>query len=327
MITEWVPCPICAGSAFSVLTRRDRYRMGVQTCQCRRCGLTMTNPMPTAESLEQFYQDEYRRRYRKVGHPSHRLIARYQLDRRAEYTAAFLSSEGVLRNGVAVLDVGCAEGSLLKAIRGRVPEMVATGIEPNESYAKFARNWARAEVLRDLKALDSRACGFDVIVANHVLEHVRDPADFLAQLRRLVNPAGVLYIDVPDPTRYTSIASLHIAHLYHFTPTALARLAAATGFHIAKGTAHEPPAHPPSFRLLLTPAPVRLPDQTRDWEPDAHANVVRSRIRRLARRAPVFFLRRSRLGRAIVAGPAGVWRALTARPEPIDDLQSDGQED
>jgi len=59
MATHWLDCPICGSAAFETLTSADRYRMGVRTCQCRGCGLAMTNPAPLAADLDPFYRDDY----------------------------------------------------------------------------------------------------------------------------------------------------------------------------------------------------------------------------------------------------------------------------
>jgi SAM-dependent methyltransferase len=268
----------------------------------------MTNPMPAEASLEQFYQQDYRRYYRRGNNPSIGLIGKYRLDQRADYTASFLEAEGLLTSGARVLDVGCAEGSLLRAVRDRMPHTTRMGIEPNPGYAAFSKDWAGADVYSDLAVVESRNDAFDLIIANHVLEHMREPAAFLARLRKLVQGSGAVYIDVPDPTRYSSIAALHLAHLYHFTPTALSRLAGVAGFSVVKGMHHEPPAHPPSFRVLLAPGPARPPHVA----PDADANVVRDRIRRIRRLAPIYFVRRSLLGRALLDAPGAWWRSLTA---------------
>lgn len=65
-----VACPIRGATEFVMLARVDRYRMGIQTCQCAGCGLIRTNPMPKASDLATFYRQSYRRFYRGVEEPS-----------------------------------------------------------------------------------------------------------------------------------------------------------------------------------------------------------------------------------------------------------------
>jgi hypothetical protein len=73
----------------------------------------------------------------------------------------------------------------------------------------------------------------------HVLEHVHDLHGYLAQLRKLLRPGGVLFIAVPNYTSYDARkygaywAAYDIPiHLYHFSPTSMHRLMSAHGFKI-----------------------------------------------------------------------------------------------
>jgi SAM-dependent methyltransferase len=56
----------------------------------------------------------------------------------------------------------------------------------------------------DITALDFADQEFDVVVCSHVLEHVRDDRRALKELRRVLRPGGVAYIQVPyDSNRHT----------------------------------------------------------------------------------------------------------------------------
>jgi SAM-dependent methyltransferase len=302
-----ISCPICASTGFEVLSRADRYRMGVCTAQCAKCGLVMTNPMPTADALNAFYKSTYRVYYRKVQSPSAEHILELGLGVRAEYTAGVLQAQGLITQGSAILDVGCAEGSLLRAIASRCAGTLRVGVEPNPHFAAFAERWAGACVHDDLSAAAKVVADYDLIIVNHVLEHVRDPVAFLSHLGTLLKPEGVIYIDVPDATRYGSLADLHIAHLFHFTPASLRNLAGAAGLMAALVERHDPPRHPQSLRAILRRGPQAV--ATHD-DPDAAA--VRRRVRRIDRFAPWYFVRRSLPARLLLGVPARLWRVLKA---------------
>jgi 2-polyprenyl-3-methyl-5-hydroxy-6-metoxy-1,4-benzoquinol methylase len=303
MATQWLACPVCESTQFDTLTRADRYRMGVRTCQCRGCGLAMTNPVPEAAALSAFYENEYRRYYRGVERPSPEHIDAYGLGVRAQSTSAFMATARLLDEAPRVLDVGCAEGSLLRAIGSRAAQRV--GIEPNPLFADYARSWANAEVYRDLAEVEAVAATFDLIIVNHVLEHVREPVPFLRRLAALCTPRGVIYVDVPDATRYSSLDDLHIAHLYHFSSASLQNIAQRAQLRVARIERHEPTRHPPSVRAVL--APVAAAGAV---IADAEAPLVRQRIRRIGLLAPMIRFRRSPFGRMLLNGPLGALRAL-----------------
>jgi SAM-dependent methyltransferase len=307
MQSEWMACPVCDQKEFQELARDDRYSMGLPTCQCRRCGLAMTNPVPTEEALSRFYRDDYRLYYRKVEKPSEPHIKEYGLDVRAAYTSGFLFDAGLLSGTPKVLDVGCAEGSLLRGIGAKAPNSVRFGVEPNPHFGEYARTWAQATVFQDLADIEKAGVKFDLITINHVLEHVREPVRLLERLLALTTETGAIYVDVPDAARYQSLDDLHIAHLYHFSAASLDNIARRAGLQARTLEKHDPTRHPLSVRAVF----VRNP-QPATAVTDAESQLVAKRIRRIALLAPAFRLRRSSIGRKLLNAPMRLWRSLRA---------------
>jgi SAM-dependent methyltransferase len=64
---------------------------------------------------------------------------------------------------------------------------------------------------------------FDLITAHFVLEHVANPTEVLADIRRCLAPNGRLFMTVPD-AEANSGDLLVVDHLNHFTASSLARL-------------------------------------------------------------------------------------------------------
>jgi 2-polyprenyl-3-methyl-5-hydroxy-6-metoxy-1,4-benzoquinol methylase len=267
----------------------------------------MTNPMPTEEALHEFYTNRYRLFYRKFEHPSPELMERLGIAKRARHSAKFLQEAGVLRKGTKVLDLGCADGSLLRATSEIEGTVETFGVEPNLAYAEYAsqngvdRIWP---ALGDVPAEEK----FDLVIVNHVLEHVRDPVGLLAELRARLSPAGAIYVDVPDAARYASLSDLHIAHIYHFTLETLRQIAGRAGLHARMIARHEPPQHPLSVRALFVSTAAPMPGV----RADAEAALVRAAIRSLARKAPLYFARRSLIGRIVVGIPQRMWRTVAS---------------
>jgi 2-polyprenyl-3-methyl-5-hydroxy-6-metoxy-1,4-benzoquinol methylase len=254
-----VPCPLCAGIDFRILASNDRYNMRIQTVGCRQCGFVMTNPMPSEDSMKEFYKHHYRHYYRKTGTPTMQYIEEFNLADRARYTANYLQQQNLFFRRARILDVGCGEGSLLKEIKQRMPSVQTVGVEPDVAFAEFARDYLQSKVYLSLAELsESGESAFDLIIVNHVLEHVENPVDLLSRLKNIIGRYGSIYVDVPDICAYRSLADLHIAHRYHFSVRTLFVTAHEADLQVADAGRHDPPYHPRSVRCVLRRECVEL---------------------------------------------------------------------
>ena len=248
----WMPCPICGASDFENLATNDRYAMGISTAGCKNCGLVMTNPQPSEKFLEQFYLKDYRLYYQKTERPSENYIKKYGKDRRSEETARFIEKSTDFSKIHDVLDIGASEGSLLKAVRNINPSINAFAVEPNKEFREFAARYVPCATFADSNSILRAGYRFDLIVVNHVLEHIASPVRALRDFGNLLKPNGLLYLEVPDVTHYVGLESLHIAHLYHFSEKSLCKIVAASGFKVEVIRRYAPVMHPPSIGALLS---------------------------------------------------------------------------
>jgi 2-polyprenyl-3-methyl-5-hydroxy-6-metoxy-1,4-benzoquinol methylase len=84
---------------------------------------------------------------------------------------------------------------------------------------------------------------FDVVVMNHVLEHVSDPVALLKAVRARMNPGSILHLAVPNvgawEARLPGWISYEPYHLLYFTPRTLRLAVEKAGFKIQHLTTHE----------------------------------------------------------------------------------------
>ncbi|MGE5506847.1 MAG: class I SAM-dependent methyltransferase [Actinomycetota bacterium] len=98
--------------------------------------------------------------------------------------------------GAKVLDVGCGQGDALAMFAEAGLDPV--GITLGEDYRNcLARGLAVREM--DFSFLDFPDASFDVVWCRHALEHSPFPLFTLAELRRVMKPGAVLYVEVPAP--------------------------------------------------------------------------------------------------------------------------------
>ena len=100
----------------------------------------------------------------------------------------------------SILDVGCGAGALGMTLKGAGACSVS-GVTHDPAEADLARTRLDDVYLADLeKELPPAlaASKFDVVVASHVLEHLRDPGQVLGRLKDLVAPGGCLVVALPN---------------------------------------------------------------------------------------------------------------------------------
>ena len=101
-----------------------------------------------------------------------------------------------------VLDVGCGDGALGRAIKARRPTEVV-GVTCSGEEARRARGILDEVVSADLESADLAHLGtFDCIVCSHVLEHLREPARVLSRLRNNLASDGIVLIALPNTLHY-----------------------------------------------------------------------------------------------------------------------------
>lgn len=135
------------------------------------------------------------------------------------------------------LDIGTGIGTMLSVASKR--GFVVYGVELSDWAAKFARETKGLNVftgsLKDSKLLPE---SFDVVVINHVLEHVSEPCALLVEIHRILKKDGILVIGVPNfgsimarlqKDKWQSIRPEE--HIWHFSSKTLGQTVNHTGFY------------------------------------------------------------------------------------------------
>lgn len=233
---ETVDCPFCGSSDYS----RYDFADGWTIVKCRKCGLCFTNPRPSVESLSHFYtlkyfkdEDENRFNLFDKDHCSYlgKEIASNQGQSIADIESRFQKRGNLL-------ELGAATGSFLKAMRSRGWRV--QGVELSRDAVEAARKYEGVDVfcgpLEDFETEEK----FDVICLYHSLEHVPDPAYVIERSYNLLNPNGIVVIEVPNLNAFDikwsgkrKLLNYDLPlHLSHFTPEVLAERLSAVGFEI-----------------------------------------------------------------------------------------------
>ena len=124
---------------------------------------------------------------------------RQHAQRTAEEAAAFLLPD--LRPGMRLLDVGCGPGSITRGLAERVAPGQVIGLDLSRETLAAARDEAAARGLGNLRYEEGSVyqlpfpdASFDVVYAHQVLQHLREPADALREMLRVLRSGGLVAI-------------------------------------------------------------------------------------------------------------------------------------
>ncbi len=270
-------CPLCHQTGQRLLLRGDRDGIGIRTSQCTACGFVFSSPYYAPEVISDFYQERYRSLFKGQSNPRGLAARQTYLRERADFYFEFLTAQGFLpEEGGSVLDAGCGEGTLLRTLRAKRPDLRLAGVEPTIAFARHLAADTGLEITSSLGALPEGQ-RFDLVTLVHVLEHVHEPVALLREIAERLGPKGRLYVDVPDLAMHSSIMDLHLAHCNHFSRHTLGAALLHAGLQVLQVVQHRPPTLPPSLYAVAVPGRVGTEElMTLDPDSEMHAARIRS---------------------------------------------------
>jgi len=183
--------------------------------------------------------------------------------------------------GGCVLDIGSNDGTQLDAFKALGAE--TWGVDPAENL--FATSSSKGHTVHLGYFDDSYEPGvlFDIINAQNVFAHNRNPLDFLLNVKRLLKPGGRVYIQTSqaDMVRNGEFDTIYHEHINFFNPWSMKKLVERSGLVLLD--VKKTPIHGTSFMFVLgfegTPAKVVKEDKSVYilWERKCRALVERVR--------------------------------------------------
>lgn len=240
-------CNLCGADDFDVVANitADHEYVGVlddalalrsfRMVRCRHCQLTYLNPRPDDTHIHDYYPPEYGcfAQCPPKGRWMRWLYAILVRLKRREWLGR-LPPNGVL------LDFGCGNGHWLRALAPFLSEgQRLIGIDPNSAAVEQVRRHGIEAYVGDDEAIRQILPpeSVDLVLLNHVIEHVPDPRRLLARLWEVLKPGGELRgvtpnVDAADARWLGGFwAGWHPPrHFVLFTPETLRRYAESGGW-------------------------------------------------------------------------------------------------
>lgn len=253
IIKEKIDCPICDASNYSLLLKEDRYNMGVETVICNQCSLIYINPRPTESEMSDFYKLDYRKFYESIEVPTEEYIKNGPFFKRASFVLNSLKC--FLNDAKTFIDIGCAEGSLIKMVEDNYSKIKTYGIEPSVGFGNFAKENVNGDIFIGTYQnfiKENTEEKFDILATTHVLEHILNPNEYLKALGSLMHEQSILYIEVPNimDKRMKGIGNVHLGHVLSYDPRTIKILLENSGFEIIDIFTKELPALTPAMAVI-----------------------------------------------------------------------------
>lgn len=245
-------CPICRQpDAIACFQGRDRLfnlAPGIFSLfRCSSCGCVFQHPLPDDSSLAGFYPREYwwAEESGQGSGLAHRGLAHFFRNLEKIYRECVVAdhvrfldfcSRRKAAGGKLLLDIGCGSGTFLHVAQthGYMPH----GMDQSERAIEIVQK--QYGIPARTGKIGSRVwddCLFDFVTMFHVMEHLTDPRLCLRHVRDLLQPGGVLVIQVPNMSSLQARLfgnfwyGLDVPrHAINYTPQALSFLLKDTGF-------------------------------------------------------------------------------------------------
>lgn len=196
--------------------------------------MLITHPQPSLDVLGKYYEsadyishtDSKRSLFEKAYH----FVKNIALKNKLDLINSYQISKGT------ILDIGAGTGEFLSVAKNNGWKTV--GVEPSDKAKTIAKSKGVIFV-ENTSELESHSC--DVITMWHVLEHVPNLEEQIAELKRLLKPQGTLIVAVPnfksyDANHYGKFwAAFDVPiHFWHFSKKAIQLLFAKENFELIK---------------------------------------------------------------------------------------------
>lgn len=219
-------CPLCGSIKIFQSHRIDEWSLW----RCRNCRIIFLNPRPA--DVDTLYQSE--------NYFVARTISFTNLQARARGFYPMINKLRNCLNGkkqVKFVEIGAGDGAFSLAAQHFGWEVLCVEV------SAVAREKLRA---LNLKVFDTIENGLpaeknsvDVVVMNHVLEHLKSPGDVIKSVEKRLRAGGILYVATPN---HASLDRLYHGkhwsgwdlpfHLTHFSPGVLRTFLKHFGFHV-----------------------------------------------------------------------------------------------
>lgn len=240
-------CIVCNNKEHDLLPEVSDFEFGVihksPLYRCKKCNLISMHPVPSINEIVTFYPGyhAYETKRSKVMEMLLNIFWNLQANKVKKLI-------GNTKQG-KILEIGCSFGPLLERI-SKISNHEVWGVDINESAIEEAKKRGIKGFAGTLEQISLPENYFDLIIMDHVIEHVSSPIETLNICNKLLKSNGLVLGETPTTDSWDYQiwgkywAGLHYPrHLNIFNKNNLNLLAKLTGFSLVECTNIIQPGH------------------------------------------------------------------------------------
>lgn len=238
-------CPICESKHVDVL-HSQKFELpeghplaaGYDVVACLVCGFVYADTTVTQADYDRFYAEYSKYEDAKTGTGG----VDNPFDWKRQQETARQIADVLGDTNLSILDVGCANGGMLNALR-ELGYKNLCGIDPSPVCVENTRRLG-IEAYQGSLFQPFKVNAYDCVILSHTLEHVQDVQGALTWITQCLKPGGVVYLETPDAERYIDfiyapLQDFNTEHINHFSMISLRNLMEARNFAFIKGTSKD----------------------------------------------------------------------------------------
>lgn len=187
-------CPVCKGKDYKQFLDARESHGNSKSRSTKRFKYFLCESCGSLFHFENINQKFYRKYYKADYYAYSPSKLEKAFSTLSNYMKRLVISRNIQREEIDILDVGCGSGEFLKSLPNSYRKY---GVEIDTKAVKDSRNKGIKVFEGDFINVNIKT-KFDVIVMWHVIEHIKDPHQFIEKAYLLLKPNGYLFCSTPN---------------------------------------------------------------------------------------------------------------------------------